>query len=246
MKKILVLVLLFAFSFANATVTPANLNYQPPSPGPNDENGGWGNSCIEWDDCEGSFETNQGDTLFFVIYDPINDQWEYCGTNPLVYAEIKLHLWVEMYMYLYYEYTTYKWHRLGMTVNGEEVCFIIQGLIRSNSAQNVGLIEDEDDLGFLHFRGSIFGDPGDYEANDPNLPITWSGRYGAGSTYGDNVIMGWTEIDPEILGDVRGVWLPPIGKCDHWFQFRGCFFIPYHIDDGYYSLTIGGCPTPVL
>jgi hypothetical protein len=245
MRKLLILILILAFGIANASVIPGNVRYRPPSPGPNDEDGGWGNSCIEWTECEGEFETNQGDTLYFVIYDPVYDQWEYCGTNPLVYAEINLHLWVEMYMYLYYEYTTYKWHRLGNTVDGEEVCFIIQGLIRSNSAQFVGLIEDEDDVGFLHFRGSIFGDPDDYEANDPDLAITWFGRFGEGDQYPQDE-NGWEEIEPSVIGEVRGIWLPPIGKCDHWFQFRGCFFIPYHIDDGYYSLTIGGCPTPVL
>jgi hypothetical protein len=245
MKKLLVVALLLAVSVSFG-------QWDPLVDGPFCDQGpiGWGNDCTEWDQMYGSFETYQQDPEYnFVIYDPNTDQWEYCGTNPLVYAEINLHLWVEMYMYLYYEYTTYKWHRLGMTVDGETVCFVIQGLLRSNSAQYVGLTEltnGQNDIGFLHFRGSIFGDPGDFEANDPDLAISWEGRFGAGSTYGNNVIMGWTDIEPDYVGDVRGIWLPPIGKCDHWFQFRGCFFIPYHIDDGYYSLTIGGCPTPVL
>jgi hypothetical protein len=246
MKKLLVFALLLLVSATFAQP----VDWDPLVDGPFCDQGpiGWGNDCTEWDQMYDFFETNQGDTLNFVIYDPVSDQWEYCGRNPLVYAEINLHLWVEMYMYLYYEYTTYKWHRLGMTVDGETVCFIIQGLIRSNSAQYVGLTEltqGQNDIGWLHFRGSIFGDSQDYEANDPDLAITWYGRYGEGDQYpqDDN---GWDQIDPSYVGDVRGIWLPPIGKCDHWFQFRGCFFIPYHIDDGYYSLTIGGCPTPVL
>jgi hypothetical protein len=256
MRKLVLLVLLLAFGLASAEVIPVRHNWRPPSPGGEDENGdpypgGWGNCCIEWEDAEGFFSTNQGDTLFFVIFDPLDNEWQYCGTNTLEYAEIDLNLWVEMYMYLEYNFTTYKWHRIGRTRETETICFLIQGLIQSNSEQHVGLVQLDDDnpIGQLTFRGSIFGDPGDYEEDDPNIPITWEARYGEGDAFGGNVIMGWTEIEPGPLGQDGpiGVWIPEyIGKCDHWFQFRGCFNLFYHIDDGYYSLIIGGCPTPIL
>jgi hypothetical protein len=247
MKKLLVFALLFIVSAAFGQV-----QWDPLVDGPFCENGpiGWGNDCNEWNRAYGSFRTFNGE-YDFVIFDPEANEWQYCGHEALVYANIELHLWVEMYMYLEYEFTTYKWHRIGRTRADEQVCFIIQGLIQSNSEQYVGLtqLDANNPIGQLTFRGSIFGDPYDYEEDDPNIPITWEARYGAGSTYGADVIMGWTEIEPGPLAGFgpMGVWIPEfVGKCDHWFQFRGCFILFYHIDDGYYSLTIGGCPTPGL
>jgi hypothetical protein len=246
MKKVLVFALLFIVSAAFAQ------DWDPLFDGPFCENGpiGWGNDCNEWNRAYGEWQT-QYEEWGFVIFDPEANEWQYCGRVPLEYANIELHLWVEMYMYLEYQYTLYKWHRIGRTIEDEQVCFIIQGLIQSNSEQFVGLtqLDANNPIGQLTFRGSIFGDPFDYEEIDPDIPITWEARYGNGSDIGQDIVMDWTEIEPGPLGGYGpiGVWIPEyIGKCDHWFQFRGCFIIFYHIDDGYYSLTIGGCPTPGL
>ncbi|GBE29654.1 hypothetical protein BMS3Bbin04_00676 [bacterium BMS3Bbin04] len=85
----------------------------------------------------------------------------------------------------------------------------------------------------LVFRHGMYGSGAD-------IPLTWYGRYGDGIVVDDNEP--WMLMIHNPCGGMG--WC--IRKCDHWFQFKGVFDLPYHIDDGYYSLEISGCPTPGL
>jgi len=224
-----VLLILFAGSMFGQTAPPAYGNYGP----------GWGMTPFKWTRTTGNFSawgiydpsyTGGGDALivgYDANYDPIY----------IDYADISLQLWIEMYSYQYYEHTSYQWHRLGD--EAENITFFINGLLQSNNGQYVILTRDSEDLDRLHFQEDVLGrDIGE------DIDITWDGRWGTGSTYGAGVVQGWTILEPnENDGNIQMLINEP---CDHWFQFRGRFTLPYHIDDGYYSLTMAGCPRPQL
>ncbi len=227
-----IMMLIAAFVFvgtAFAQEPPAHGSYQ----------GGWGMNNTNWHVASGSF-TSWG------LYDPHpnggGDSWIVDWSDPnnpvyIEYAPISLELWVEMYCLQTYHYTSYQWHRLG---NAEEdISFIIEGTVQSNNGQYVSLTRKDQDLTHLYFQRSVLGGQST-DADD--IPITWEGRWGAGLDYGVDEIQAWQTLTPS-NGDLT---LLINESCDHWFQFRGSFHLPYHIADGYYMLEMAGCPAPVM
>jgi len=226
------LLLIAAFAFmANATPPPANGGYLP----------GWGMNPNNWYTESGTFSA-------WGIYNPLGGgggaPWVVGYTWPggipqyIQYAPITLELWIEMYALQTYHYTSYQWHRLGNAA--ENISFTVEGTCQSNNGQYVQLMKGTENLDKLYFRHNIFNgtSPG---IGTCDLPITWWGRWGTGLVYGVGVVEPWAVIlpDPDLT-----LLIPD--PCDHWFQFEGDFTIPYHQPDGYYSLTMAGCPAPVL
>ena len=200
---------------------------------------GWGMNPTNWQTTSGSFSA-------WGLYDPNAPALAGAGwviswnpTTWITYAPITLELWIEMYCLQTYHYTSYKWHRLGNAA--ETITFIIEGTIASNNGQWVSLMRGTEDLTYLYFRNDVLNRTGAPYGYD--IPITWEGRYGAGFAYGSGIMWGWEPLTPDGEGDLN---LGPIESCDHWFQFRGTFDLAYHVDDGYYSLTMEGCPAPEM
>jgi hypothetical protein len=226
MKKILAVTLLLAIALAPAFAT------EPPAHG--GSLGGWGMNPNDWDETSGEFH----DTGIWVP----GHNWavDYDGSgNPIYidYQNITIELWVELYAAQTYEYTSYQYHRLGDTA--ETLTFVVTGTCASNHGEWVGLTQGDDPLTYLYFRHDIFGNT----TGGDDLPITWRGRWGSGLVAGNDVVQDWATVAPDGNGDL----FMQIGEpCDHWFEFEGSVYLPYHIDDGYYSLTIAGCPTPDL
>ncbi|MBD3233000.1 MAG: hypothetical protein GF315_04685 [candidate division Zixibacteria bacterium] len=236
MNKILILLIgifLIIPMTANATPPPAHGAYQ----------GGWGMNPNNWQTTTGSFSA-------WGLYDPDGGGggagWIVDWSDPnnpgyIDYEEITLELWIEMYSLQTYHYTSYQWHRLGD--EEEEICFIIEGLIQSNNGQYIQLMKGDDPLDYLYFRENVLGGSSS-DARD--IPISWSGRWGTGTEYEQNFYWpddqgNWAPLTPD-----PDLTLEPVPACDHWFQFQGCFTLLYHEADGYYSLTMSGCPAPVM
>ncbi len=221
----LMLVTLVVF-VANATPPPAQGGYLP----------GWGMNPTNWQTATGSFSS-------WGLYDPLyggaGAAWVvgWLPTVYITYAPITLELWIEMYCLQTYHYTSYQWHRLGNLA--ETISFVIEGTIQTNNGQYVQLMQGTQALTNLWFVHNIFG--GNSPIPAPNIPITWQGRWGLGLVYGANTLWGWQTLTPD--PDLTMLIPDP---CDHWFQFEGTFVIPYHQPDGYYSLTMAGCPAPVM
>jgi hypothetical protein len=197
---------------------------------------GWGLNPTNWQTASGSFSA-------WGLYAPdsgsAGDPWVVNWSDPhnvgfIDYADITLELWIEMYALQTYHYTSYQWHRLGNSA--EQICFIIEGLIQSNNGQSIILVHQSEPMTHLYFRHDVLNRTGSQYGSD--IPITWQTRYGLYDVYGSNIVQNWTTAtpDPDII-----ISIP---KCDHWFQFQGCFDLEYHVDDGYYSLTLAGCPAP--
>jgi hypothetical protein len=232
------LIIAFAIMFAFAVGAQASALNPPPAQG--GYLAGWGMNPNNWDATSGSYTA-------WGIYNPLyvggGAAWVVgygVGNVPIyiTYAPITLQLWIEMYCLQTYHYTSYQWHRLGNLQ--ENICFIVEGTIQSNNGQFISLTRGTEDLDKLYFRENIFGgaSPG---PPAPNLALLWQGTWGNGLVYGVTPVWGPNPITPNpnvtMLIDV---------PCDHWFQFQGCFTIPYHQPDGYYSLTMAGCPAPLL
>ena len=236
-KKFVFLAAVVAVAFAGsafASDPPAYGGYQA----------GWGMNPNNWTTTTGSWASG------FAIYDwgggpntsSGGDDWVvgYSGNTPIyiTYAPITLELWIEMYSVQTYRYTSYKWHRLGNLA--ENVTFVIQGTIQSNNGQWISLVWDGNDaMDKLYFRHDVGNRVGPQYGSD--IPITWLGRWGTDLVYGANIVQDWLSYTPS--PDVDMLIPDP---CDHWFEFKGSFELPYHIDDGYYSLTLAGCPAPVM
>jgi hypothetical protein len=210
---------------------------------------GWGMNPTNWNAVSGSFSA-------WGLYDPLyvggGDAWV-VSWDPSIeyiqYAPITLELWVEMYALQTYRYLSYQWHRLG---NQEEcIEFLIEGTVQSNHPQAVSLKETTTPLTHLFFIEDIFGrtTPGNLAPNHPNpnadIPLLWYGRWGRGLDYGVNQVWPanyeWQELC--VPGCLTMLITEP---CDHWFQYKGEFCIPYHQPDGYYLLEMAGCPAPIL
>jgi hypothetical protein len=190
----------------------------------------------DWSTTTGSFSS-------FGIYDPLyvggGDAWVvgWLPTQYITYAPITLEMWIEMYCVQTYHYTSYKWHRLGN--HAENLCFTIEGTVQSNNGQYISLTEGTEPLTHLWFKENIFGGP---SPTPPaiDIPIAWTGKWGTGLVYGTGLAWaGPLTPNPDVT-----ILIPDAS--DHWFQFDGCMSIPYHQPDGYYSLTMAGCPAPVL
>jgi hypothetical protein len=215
----------------------ADALYPPPAHGA--YGAGWGMNPTNWSETSGSFYA-------WGLYDPLHDPqggdaWV-VGWDPVTYidyADITLELWIEMYSMQTYHYTSYQWHRLGDAE--ETINFCIEGLIQSNNGQYISLMYAGEDLNYLHFVEDIFGRTGPDYGTD--IPIVWDAAYGTGDVYGTNIL--WEGFSLQ-FGPEDDVTIGPIPACDHWFQFCGEFYLPYHIDDGYYSLLMGGCPAPEM
>jgi hypothetical protein len=221
-------------------------NYPPPAHGV--YQGGWGMNPTNWDAASGSFSA-------WGLYDPLHggdgDAWVVDWTDPnnliyIDYAPITLELWIELYCMQTYHYTSYQWHRLG---NQEEtICFTVTGSAQCNNAVYCALTKKNQDLTHIYFVEDIFGRtnygplPPSYPNPTADIPIAWQARWGRGLMVGENVQWGWNTVVPD-PDDLRISINEP---CDHWFEFEGCFTIPYHQPDGYYMLEMGGCPGPEL
>jgi hypothetical protein len=228
---VLITVIAFAGTAFAQTVPPAHGGYSA----------GWGLNPNNWNNYTGSY--NSG----LALYDPLGAGagagWNvFPSGNPIVYDPITLELWIEMYMIQTYYYTSYQWHRLGNAA--ETVTFTIDGTVMSNNGQYIQLIAGTDPMTHLYWRHNIFGGGtmgvgGSNNARD--IPISWEYRWGDGLTIGSSQIVGWTSYtpDPDITFLIEDA-------CDHWYQFRGSFDLVYHEADGYYSLTLAGCPAPTL
>jgi hypothetical protein len=217
-------------------------NFPPPPHG--SYGGGWGMNPTNWFEATGSFYA-------WGLYDPLHDplggdawvvDWSTTPVTYIDYEDISLELWVELYGIMTYHYTSYQWHRLGDT--DECIEFIIEGLTKSNHAIQVAIMEADLPPTHLYFVEDIFGRTGPEYGSD--LPITWYGRWGTGSVYGENIVYpfggGWHQFCAQPICYLMLITEP----CDHWFQFKGEFCIPYHQPDGYYRLEMAGCPAPIL
>ncbi len=230
MKKLALTLFVALFAISGLAVTAVQAD---PPPAYGIYGAGWGENPNNWDRATGSFNSGlclwnptDGDYVNNFNYDGMG------GHQIISYAPILIELWVELHMIETYAHTHYEFHRIGNA--DETVEFIIEGTVRSNQTNWVGLTPGADGFEELVFRGGMYGGGGD-------IPLTWYGRYGDGLVPGAGN-PAWTEFmnpDDDGIGFV-------IAKCDHWFQFKGEFFLPYHIDDGYYSLEIAGCPVPEL
>ncbi len=197
---------------------------------------GWGMNPTNWNSYTGSFYA-------WGLYDPLGGggggPWV-VGWNPTTYIQyspITMELWIEMYSLQTYHYTSYQWHRLGNAA--ETICFDIEGLLQSNNGQYISLTAGTQPLTNLWFQHNIFGG---LSPTPPaiDIPISWSGQWGTGLVYDAGLMWeGGLTPSPDLT-----MLIPD--PSDHWFQFTGCFTIPYHKPDGYYTLTAAGCPAPVL
>lgn len=206
---------------------------------------GWGMNPTNWDAVSGSFYA-------WGLYDPLHggvNNWIVDWTDPnnpvyIEYAPITLELWIEMYSIQTYQYTSYQWHRLGN--QEEEICFQITGTVQSNSAQNVCLRQVQEALDHLWFIEDIFGHgtpgtlPPGYPYASADLPIVWTVGWGEGLVIDENQVYEASAVpDPDLCVEITQ-------PCDHWFEFEGCFTIPYHQPDGYYTLEMAACITPEM
>lgn len=93
----------------------------------------------------------------------------------------------------------------------------------------------------LYFQHDVLNRTGPTYGSD--IPLTWYARWGTGLAPPDpnNPVPAWG--DPIIPSPDITLGIP---SCDHWFQFKAVFLLEYHIDDGYYTLELSGCPAPEL
>lgn len=233
-----IMMLIAAFAFvgtAFAQEPPAHGTYQD----------GWGMNPTNWHSYTGSYNSE------LALYDPHSgnpsgNKWV-VSWDPSIeyinYAEITLELWIEMNMVQTYQYTHYQWHRLGN--QAENIIFTIDGTLKSNNPLYVSLVWDGNEpLDKLYFRRDVLGTEDKGWINNNNardIPIDWDFRWGRGLAMGNEIVQGWTDAtdDQEITFLINEA-------CDHWYQFRGSFNLDYHEADGYYSLTMAGCPSPSL
>ena len=202
---------------------------------------GWGMNPYNWDNITGSYGP------VFGIYDPVGGSggtgWHMDWTTPaapthVVLEPIDIELWMELYCTQAYHYTTYQYHRRGD--GHENLCWMIEGTVSQNHNSWVMLTKSTDFLTHLWFREDIFGRT-EKPTYGTDLPITWTTRWGNGLVYEEDIVVNWTGAPWE--GNNIGYRIP---ACDHWFQFKGCVGDIYHVADGYYSLTMAGCPAPEL
>ena len=244
MKHLILAVMMIAML---AMVANAAALYPPPANGAYGP--GWGMNPTDWQTTTGSFSS-------WGLYDPLGggggDPWVVEWLPSIVYidyADITLELWIEMYSLQTYHYTSYQWHRRGdggSPGNPEQIECIIEGTSQSNNGQSISLTRGTEDLTHLWFVEDIFGRVNGTTIYGTDIPISWSGRYGSGLTYGTNFLWPNTSGDWEPLTPGPDITIPNVPLCDHWFQFKGVFELIYHQEDGYYKLTMAGCPAPTL
>lgn len=238
-------ILLFAIMLA---IVPATSVVASDPPAHGSYNAGWGMNPGNWDATTGGWSSG----LSLYSGSGGGQGWYNNWTNPGTptwdpdYAPISLELWIELYMIQTYEYTSYQWHRLGNA--GETIEFIISGTIRSNSGEWIILERGTDPMTHLWFQHNVLGGtslglPHGWGGHaGGHVPITWYYCWGRGLTWYQNIQVDWTEVDP---GDGNIEFAIEEG-CDHWYGFKGELEILYHQPDGYYTLEIAGCPSPLL
>ena len=225
-KLTFALILIAALAFTASATAPPAYDIYP---------GGWGLTPCPWTNIYGSFS-------FWGIFDPdpLCYTWNvsgYCnpGLVEIQWPTLTFELWVEMYAEFYLANTVYQWHRLGNSA--ETICFTIGGWIKSNSPQYILLgCDGGETVGFMYFREDIDGNLGSAYGSD--LPITWEGRVWPYGTTPPSYL-------PLEITTCGGIYLE-VPKCDNEFQFKGCFYLPYHVDDGYYSMTMSTLVTPIF
>ena len=241
MKHLILAVMMIAMLALVANATP------PPAPPFGAGGADWGMTWYDWDNHTGSWSSGPA------LYDPnapalAGSGWvvAWNPTTYIDYADIELELWIEMYMVQTYFYTSYQWHRLGDAA--ETISFLIGGTVVSNNGQWLSLMhQDPDPMTHLYWRHNIFGGGtmgvgGSNNARD--IPISWSYRWGTGLVVGTAQVFPTTGYEPYVPDPDIDFLIED--ACDHWYEFRGEFDLVYHEADGYYSLTLEGCPSPIL
>ncbi|MFZ5519089.1 MAG: hypothetical protein ACOY90_20825 [Candidatus Zhuqueibacterota bacterium] len=233
-----IMMLIAAFAFVGTAFAQ-----EPPAHGTYQE--GWGMNPTNWNSYTGSYSSG------LALFDPhhsnpiTGNDWVVSwdgGLQYIDYAEITLELWIEMNMVQTYQYTHYQWHRLGNLA--EEITFTIDGTLKSNNPLFVSLVAGDQPLDKLYFRRDVLGtaDRGWINNNTArDIPITWDYRWGTGLAIGGGTATAWTPATTN-----QEITFLIDQPCDHWYQFRGTFNLIYHEADGYYSLTMAGCPSPSL
>ncbi len=210
---------------------------------------GWGNNPTEW---QRSFGTCYKWALFSPIEcHPPEGEWNVFVEGDLVghdyCCEITIEMWIELYALMTYDYTAWMFHRLGdeaETVNG-----FITGTMQSNHPQCMNLVPGMGfNLNYLQFAHNVWGHREDID----DIPLNWGYVWGSGLDYPDGY------ADDPAYRDDGGIYYPiePDNEgilsfcidveCDHWFIWWFWFYLPYHVDDGYYYLLFAGCPVPLL
>ena len=197
-----------------------------------------------WGMCPENWENHTGDFYAWGLWDPGINDWQvygpapgYAPLGPIAYEDITLELWIELIGIQSYEFTSYQWHFAEIPTGGTTVDFYISGTIACNEYCIGGLEYAGEDLGLLHYQHGMYSAGSD-------IALNWECRGGNGSTIGADQVWPtpttWAPLTPD-----PNLYLPwTFPPCDHWFQYHGWFWLAYHIQDGYYTLTIGSCPTP--
>jgi hypothetical protein len=188
---------------------------------------GWGLNNTSWNYYTGTYSTGVR------VWNPST------GWFPAFsYAPITLELWIELSMIETYYYTSYQWHRLGGAA--ETIVFTIDGTVQANHPMQVSLTKfAADDGNHLNFITDLYGSAA---GSQIGVPIVWQGRWG------NDMIPGAGNPEWYNLSWVGNDLILPtvIPACDHWIQFKGEISIPKHQPDGYYKLTLAGCPVPEM
>jgi hypothetical protein len=233
MKRLVIaLMVLAAFAFvANAGAPP----------------GGWGADFSNWITYSGAYYS--GHTLWNSTQGKWNS-YEY-GFFSTAWPPFSINLYNEMSMIETMDWSNAVIHRTGNVWDDpdsptEHICLTITGTIRSNHALLVGIETGNATYPWidqLYFVNNALG--GTHSVNpEQAIPVTWSYNYGDGLVVPSPQNDFYTSWDPQYNShDYKLVRIP---ACDHWFQVRACFDLPYHFDDGHWTMQGFGCPTPIL
>jgi len=199
-------------------------------------NGKWGKDCTTWESYQGTYES-------LVIWDPELGDYRIC-TEPLAvnWPELTIDVYIELSSRVHWNPLNYILHKfethLGNTNDNRTVTF--GGWIKSNEKSCVQLLNSGDyDLFKLTKKYTQFNNHNLNSLGYTDIPITWQCRWGNGTDVVESTA--WTDIP-----NGGPIMISPIPPCDHWFQFRASFTLPYHVDDGWYAWEGTACPISQL
>jgi len=209
--------------------------------------GGWGVDFNNWETYSNPYNT--GHTL----WDSNTDSWHsyefgHFGTS---YPAFTVDFYNEMSLIETLDWTNAVVHRTGNVWDAPdspaETIEIVTGTVRSNHKLYIGVENDPaqsatfPDLAHLFFMNNATG--GTSTPPESDIDVTWYYRYGPGLEV--NPAYGWrTDWISAYSGPEDYLFF--IEPCDHWFQLRLVFVVPYHWDDGHWAMAGFGCPKPQL